>query len=481
MPGLAFPRPVAALLSKRSMVIALIVACAFFMENLDATIIVTAVPRMAESFDISATRMSLGVTAYVLATAACIPASGWFADRFGARNLFCGAIGLFTLSSMACGVAPSFPTFIAARIVQGAAAAMMSPVGRLVVLRTAEKRDLMQALSTLVWPALFAPVVGPPLGGLITSAASWRWIFYVNVPLGLAGMALVLAFIPNQRASERTSFDLRGFGLMAITLGCLTYALDVIGSRELNFGLGAVLLSASALSGFFAVRHLESVPNPLVRLQPVRVRTFFVGCITGGNISRAAISATPFLLPLMFQVGYGLSPVVSGMLLLIYMAANLCMKAITNPILRRFGMRRVLMVNGALASIGIAACALISPRLPPVLPVLILILAGATRSMQFTTITFIAFADIAPEQRASASVLSSLAQQISMGMGVAIGALMLNFSRQLRGAASLSLFDFRLALVLAGVLSALAIFSYATLASDAGAEISGHRPTAPQA
>jgi len=157
------------------------------------------------------------------------------------------------------------------------------------------------------------------------------------------------------------------------------------------------------------------------------------------------------------------------------------MKAITNPILRRFGMRRVLMVNGALASIGIAACALISPRLPPVLPVLILILAGATRSMQFTTITFIAFADIAPEQRASASVLSSLAQQISMGMGVAIGALMLNFSRQLRGAASLSLFDFRLALVLAGVLSALAIFSYATLASDAGAEISGHRPTAPQA
>jgi EmrB/QacA subfamily drug resistance transporter len=476
MPGLAVRRSLSELLAKRSMLIALIVACAFFMENLDATIIVTAVPRMAESFGTSATRMSLGVTAYVLATAACIPASGWLADRVGARNLFCGAIGLFTLSSMACGAAPTFWSFIGARVVQGAAAAMMSPVGRLVVLRTAEKRDLMQALSTLVWPALFAPVVGPPLGGLITGAASWRWIFYVNVPLGLAGMALVLTFIPNQKASERSSFDGKGFTLMAVTLGCLTYALDVIGARDPDFGLGAILLSGAALTGFIAVRHLQSVPNPVVRLRAVRERTFFVGCITGGNISRAAISATPFLLPLMFQVGYGLSPVASGLLLLIYMAANLCMKAFTNRLLRRYGMRNVLMINGTIASLGIAGCALISPDVPQVLSALILILAGASRSMQFTAITFIAFADITPEERASASVLSSLAQQISMGMGVALGALMLNFSRQLRGAPALGLFDFRVALVLAGVLSALAFFSYATLAKDAGAEISGHRP-----
>jgi EmrB/QacA subfamily drug resistance transporter len=476
MPSPAAPRPLAALLGNRSMVIALIVACAFFMENLDATIIVTAVPRMAESFGISATRMSLGVTAYVLATAACIPASGWLADRLGARNLFCGAIGLFTLASMACGAAPSFLTFIAARIIQGAAAAMMSPVGRLVVLRSAEKRDLMQALSTLVWPALFAPVVGPPLGGFITSAASWRWIFYVNVPLGLMGMALVLTFIPNEKGAEHTSFDLKGFGLMAVTLACVTYALDVIGSREVNLMLACGLLLASALTGFRAVRHLETVSNPLVRLQALRARTFFIGCISGGSISRAAISATPFLLPLMFQVGYGLSPVASGLLLLIYMSANLGMKAITNPILRRFGMRRVLMVNAAIASLGIAGCALISPSLPYAFTAALLVVAGASRSMQFTAITFIAFADIAPEERASASVLSSLTQQISMGMGVAVGALMLNFSRQLRGAASLSLTDFRVALVLAGVLSAIAIFSYATLASDAGAEITGHRP-----
>ncbi len=463
-------------ISNRSLLIALIVASAFFMENLDATIIVTALPQMAQSFGTTATRMSLGVSAYVLATAACIPASGWLADRIGARNLFCAAIGLFTLASMACGVAPTFLTFILARIIQGAASAMMSPVGRLVVLRTAEKRDLMRALSTLVWPALFAPVLGPPLGGFITGAASWRWIFYVNVPLGLVGMILVLSFIPNEKTSERAAFDFRGFALLAGALACLTYGLDVIGSRKIDWPLATVLFVAAAVSGWLAIRHLNEVPNPIVRLQSLRIPTFFVGSVSGGSISRAAISATPFLLPLMFQVGFGLTPVASGLLLLIYMAANLLMKIFTNRLLRRFGMRNILLVNGAIASIGIAACAIIVPTMPLAITAAILVLAGASRSMQFTAITFVSFADITPEERASASVLSSLAQQISMGMGVAVGALMLNISRTIRGASDLSPHDFRVALVLAGVLSAVALMSYASLPVDAGAEVSGHKP-----
>lgn len=460
------------------MVIALIVACAFFMENLDATIIVTAIPPIAQSFSTTATRMSLAITAYVLATAACIPASGWLADRVGARNLFACAIGVFTAASMACGAAPTFLTFIGARIVQGAAAAMMSPVGRLVVLRTTEKRNLMQALSTLVWPALFAPVIGPPLGGFITSAASWRWIFYVNVPLGIAGACLVLAFVPNQKASERTAFDAKGFALMAAALGCLTYGLDAVGSPDAHFALGASLIAVSAVIGLAAVRHLRAAEAPLVRLATFRVRTFFVGCLSGGNLSRAAISATPFLLPLMFEVGFGLSPAAAGLLLLVYMAANLAMKTVTNPLLRRFGMRRVLIVNGAIASLAIAACALISPGLPLVVSGLILVLAGASRSMQLTSITYVTFADIEPDDRSAASVLSSLAQQISMGMGVSVGALALNFSRLLRHAGSLSLFDFRVAFAAAGLLCLLSILSYRRLAADAGAEISGHYATA---
>lgn len=458
------------------MLTALIVACAFFMENLDGTIIVTALPQMAQSFGVDPARMSLGVTAYMLAVAAGITASGWLADRVGARNLFCGAIGVFTIASMLCGAAPSFPAFIAARILQGAAAAMMSPVGRLVVLRTSEKKDLLRALSTLVWPALFAPVLGPPLGGFITSAASWRWIFYVNLPVGLIGMALVLAYIPNQKGEEKTPFDTAGFLLMAAALGCLTYGLDLIGQRQASsLSLGAVLLAMAAATGFLAIRHVKRVRHPLIHLGALNHRTFFVSCVSGGTVSRAAISATPFLLPLMFQVGYGLSPVQSGLLLLIYMAANLLMKTITNPILTRWGIKTVLVWNGLIASAFIAACAIVAPQVPIWLSWPVLALAGASRSMQFTALTMVTFADVKPEQRQPAAVVSALTQQIGMGGGVAVGALLLTLSQRLRGSSSLTAPDFQAALVLAGVLSALAVISYMTLAPDAGDEISGHK------
>jgi len=458
------------------MLTALIVACAYFMENLDGTIIVTALPQMAMSFHIDPARLSLGVTAYMLAVAAGITASGWLADRVGTRNLFCGAIGLFTVASMLCGLAPSFPAFIAARILQGAAAAMMSPVGRLVVLRTSEKKDLLRALSTLVWPGLFAPVLGPPLGGLITSAASWHWIFYVNLPFGLVGMALVLAYIPNQKGEARTPFDTAGFVLMALALGCLTLGLDLIGQRQAaSLTTGALLLLASGVVGWLAVRHVRGARHPLVRLDALKLRSFFVSCISGGTVSRAAISATPFLLPLMFQLGYGLSPVRSGLLLLVYMLANLVMKTVTNPILTRFGIKAVLVWNGLIASACIAACALVSPSQPVLLTWAILAVAGASRSMQFTGVTMVTFADVRPEQRQPAAVLSALTQQVGMGAGVAVGALLLTFSQRLRGSETLATTDFQTALVLAGVLSALAVLSYMTLDADVGDEISGHK------
>jgi MFS family permease len=345
-----------------------------------------------------------------------------------------------------------------------------------VVLRTSEKKDLLRALSMLVWPALFAPVLGPPLGGFITSAASWRWIFYVNLPVGLVGMALVLAYIPNQKGEGKPPFDTPGFLLMAAALGCLTYGLDLIGHRQAaNLTIGAVLLLVSAVAGVLAVRHMGAARHPLVSLDALKLRSFFVSCVSGGAVSRAAISATPFLLPLMFQVGYGLSPVRSGLLLLVYMLANLVMKTITNPILTRFGIRAVLVWNGLIASVFIAACALVSPTLPLALTWLILALAGASRSMQFTGLTMVTFADVKPEQRQPAAVVSALTQQIGMGGGVAVGALLLTFSQRLRGSATLTAQDFQAALVLAGVLSALAVLSYMNLAADAGNEISGHK------
>jgi EmrB/QacA subfamily drug resistance transporter len=468
------------------MLISLVVAIAFFMENLDATIIVTALPQMADSFHVDATRMSMGVTAYLMAVAVWVTASGWLADRIGCRNLFCGAVALFTLASMLCGTAPNFPVFIIARVLQGSAAAMMSPVGRLVVLRTSEKKDLMRALSALIWPGLAAPVIGPPLGGLITGIASWRWIFYVNLPIGLIGMALILAFIPNEKRAP-SPFDLVGFLLTAIALSCLTYGLDLLGlhhsglgtgpggGANLGLGTGLGLIAAAVAVGWLALRHIRTNPHPLLSLEALRIRSFFVSSVTGGVISRAAISATPFLLPLMFQLAFGLSPLQSGGLLLIYMAANLLTKLVTNQIMRRFGIRTVLVATSVMAGMSIALCACIFPGSYPLLNGLILALAGAGRSLQLTAITMVNFADIGPAQRQPASVFSSLTQQIGMGAGVAVGALLLTSSQWLRGAGDLGLEDFRVAFVLAGVLSTLAVFPFLTLARDVGDEISGYR------
>ncbi|HET9108521.1 MAG TPA: MFS transporter [Steroidobacteraceae bacterium] len=467
-------RELRAAMARPSMRIALIVACAQFMQNLDGTIIVTALPAMAQTFATTASRMSEGITAYALAAAVCIPASGWLADRLGTRNLFCAAIALFTTASMACGLATGFAGFIAWRLLQGGMAAMMSPVGRIIVLRNSEKRELMQTLSMLVWPSLLAPVIGPPLGGFITSAASWRWIFYINLPFGVVAILLALAVVPNHRSEERASFDRAGFLLLAAAVGCLTYGIDIASARQIDVPAAVAFLCAAAIAGIFAVRHLGATRDPVVRLDPLRRHAFFVACISGGGISRAAISATPFLLPLMLQVGFGLSPLDSGLLLLVYMLANLLMKTVTNPIVRRFGLRQVLIVNGAVAAAGIASCALISPGLPALLTGAILLFAGASRSMQFSALTYTTFAEIDAEERSSASILSSLAQQVSNGVGVAVAALLLNFSRLLRHASQLAPFDFRLALVAMGIFGALALISYSGLAQGTGTEVSGY-------
>jgi EmrB/QacA subfamily drug resistance transporter len=314
---------------------ALIVAAAFFMENLDANIIVTALPAMAVDFAVTPADLSIGITAYLLMLAVFIPLSGWISDRLGARNVFCVAVAVFSLASLLCAVSQSLPQFVVARMLQGAAGALMSPVGRLVVLRATDKRDLIRAIATISWPGLIAPVIAPPLGGLIVTYASWHWIFLLNLPLGILGVLLALRSLPNERQAEMRPFDGRGFVLGALALGCLVLGLDLIGPDSSTWAIAFLVLSAGVVFAVLAVRHARRHPHALFDLDLLRIPTFASASLIGGALTRAAIAGTPFLLPLLFQLGFGLNAFDAGMLLLVYMAGNLAIKPATSFILRR--------------------------------------------------------------------------------------------------------------------------------------------------
>jgi EmrB/QacA subfamily drug resistance transporter len=461
----------------RPTLIALIVAAAFFMETLDGTVIATALPDMAKSFGVGAIQLSIGITAYLLTLAIFLPASGWLADRFGTRTVFGGAIAAFTLTSIACGLAPSFDTFIAARIAQGAAAALMSPVGRLVVLRATEKRDLLRAAAITIWPGLLAPVIGPPLGGFISTYASWRGIFLLNVPFGLIGVLMVLRYVPEFRGDKKLPFDVMGFSLSGLALGTLMYGFDRIGVRE--WWSAGALIAAAVLLGWLAVRHLERHAHPLVELSSMRVHSFAVGVWTG-ILFRMAVGATPVLLPLMFQRGFGMTAFAAGVLTLGYAIGNIGMKPLTTPILRRFGFRATLAADTLLSSLCILFCGFVTASTPQWLITALLILTGGFRSLGLTGLFTLPFVDVSPAQRTAANTLSNITWQVGMGLGVAFGSIALQASLLLRGAGedALTVFDFRFAFAAVAILGALSLPGFLSLSPHAGAEVSGHRATA---
>jgi EmrB/QacA subfamily drug resistance transporter len=456
-----------------SRTIPLIVAAAFFMETLDATIVTTALPAIAQDMGETTLAMAASISVYLVAMAAFVPTAGWAAERYGARNLFAAAVGVFALASLLCGIAPTFWTLIAARLLQGTAAAFMSPVGRLVVLAGTPKHRLINAIAWTVWPALIAPIVGPPLGGFITTYASWRWIFLVNIPLGVVGVWLVLRFVPQHVSGARRPFDLTGFVLTAAALAALIHGLSLAGTRGPEVRDGVVLIAIGAACGIAAVRHALRHPTPLLDLAAVKVPTFALSTLTTGMLARIAISMTPFLLPLMFQIGFGLTPFAAGLMLLVYMGGNLAMKSITTGMLRRFGFRNVLLGNGVLCAAAIAACGLLTPDVPLMLVYPLLFFAGMTRSMHFTTVATLAFADVTPEQRPGATTLSAMASQIAVALGVAMAAFALSLSQSFWHATDgLVLADFRHALFGAGALMLAAVALSLRLPRDAGAEVS---------
>lgn len=434
---------------------ALLVAAALFMEYLDGTIIANALPDIARSFAVTPVALDIGMTAYLAAVGIFIPASGWTCDRFGGRRVFGCAIAGFTLASLGCAASGSLGFFVVFRIVQGIAAAFMTPVGRILILRDTPPDQLIRIIALLTWPALLAPAIAPPLGGFIVDHASWRWIFLLNLPVGAAGLALVPHVLRITPPAAPGPFDRLGFlwwsGAIVLLLGAVQVpaTLGTIGF--------ALLLGAAAGFALVAWRHFGRVACPLLDPLTLRVATF-AHVVIGGSLSRTAILANPFLLPLMLQIGLGMTAARTGVFLLIGMAGNIAMKFATTPILRRFDHARILRVNGVLLGAGFAAFATVGPRTPDAWLLALLVGTGLARSMQFTALNTLAFTAIPPARTAAASTMLSSVQQINAALAVAVSALVLTLSGALRGSSRAGLPDFHIAFVFIGALCVAGAF-----------------------
>jgi EmrB/QacA subfamily drug resistance transporter len=455
-----------------SILVPLVVACAMFMQNLDSTVIATPLPTIARALDESPLTLNVAITCYLLSLAVFIPISGWTADRFGARRVFSAAIVVFTLGSIGCGMANSLAALVAARILQGMGGALMVPVGRLVLLRTVEKSDLVRAMSYVSVPALIGPVMGPPLGGFIVTYWSWRWIFFINIPIGVLGIVLVNLLIGNLKEGGRRPFDFGGFVLTGVGLASLAFGFENVGRGALPKVVIAALLIIGAACTVLYVRHARRVDHPIIDLALFRIPTYAAATI-GGFLFRMGLGALPFLLPLMLQVGFGLDALSSGLLTFASAAGAMTMKMTAARIIRTLGFRIVLVGDAMISALFLFGYSLLRPTTPHLVIFLALLAGGFFRSLQMTSINTLSYADVPPPMLSRATSLTSMAQQLSQTVGVATGALLLQVVLALRGGGALTAPDFYPAFVGVAMISLLSVPFFFKMSPDAGAEVSG--------
>ncbi|WAC73335.1 MFS transporter [Roseateles sp. SL47] len=451
----------------------LAIAAVMFMLVLDGSILNTSLPAIAASQGVPPLALSAVVTAYLLAASAVLPLSSWLGERHGLRKMFLIGVGVFTLASLLCGLAQTPAQLVLARVVQGIGGGLLLPLGRTMALRGAGKQDIVGIQALLVWPALFGPVLGPPLGGLLSTYASWRWNFLLNVPIGLIGMLLLSRWVPRDTPGTPRPFDLIGFigaaGGLTLFIGGVEWVSHDVGAAQGRLAPWACGLAGLAVL-VWTVRHLSRAKHPVVSLSPFEQHSFAIAT-TGGTLASTAIQSTPFLLPLLFQLGMGKDAVSAGAMLLPYFAANLGMKTVTTPILHRFGFRRVMIGAGLISALSIAAFALVDAQTPWALLIGLLIVSGASRSMSMTAINTLAVSELPQHQLGASSTLAAISSQVAGAMGVAVGALVLAVMAHLGGREQLAVSDFSAAFLVVAALNALALLQFRRLARNAGADI----------
>ncbi len=440
---------------------ALLVAGALFMEILDATIVAPAIPRIAESLGVNAVNINVAISAYLVTVAVLIPATGWMADRFGVRRVFVTAIAVFTIASIGCAASVSLPMLVGMRVLQGIGGAMMVPVGRLAVLRDSDKSDLVRAIALLTWPALTAPVIAPALGGAIATFASWRWIFLINIPIGIVGFLLALKLVQGEPAPSVRSLDWRSMLLIGLGIAAALIALEQIHVSGTPWQVVGVVGAVAVVLLGWAGRRLLRTDAPLVQLKVLREQTLRI-TVTAGSLYRMVITAVPFLLPLQFQFVFGWTPLSAGLMVAALFLGNLTIKPATTPLMRRFGIRNVLLVNG-IASVGcFGLLMLLRPGLSIVVMAVILYVSGALRSIGFTAYNSLAFSGIEGDDLTHGNTLNASVQELAAGLGIAVAALLLSL-----------LVSYPYVYLALGVLLAATLIETLRLPRDAGSHVSG--------
>jgi EmrB/QacA subfamily drug resistance transporter len=462
--------------------LALLVAGGLFMEILDATVVAPAAPHIAADLDVAAVDINVVITAYLLTLAVLIPVSGWLATRLGARRIFLGAVTVFTLASVGCATAVDLTGLTATRLVQGIGGAMMVPVGRLLVLRSTPKAELVKTIAYLTWPALIAPVVAPAVGGALSTYASWRWIFLINAPLGLAGLVLGRQLVPDVRAERPDPLDRSGFVLTALGVAALVIGMEALGRPVVDTATAVVALAVAALGLTVAAIRLLRARHPLLDLRILQITTYRITA-AGGSVFRAVMTAIPFLLALFFQLGLGWTAAQAGLVVIALFVGNAAIKPVTTPLMRRFGIRTVMLVAIVASAACLVGMAVLTAATPLPLLAVLLVASGVFRSVGFTTYNSVAFADVEAARMTHASTLNSTLQELGAGIGITVAALFVRLGEPLGSAVGLGAGadqPFRVAFVLLALVLLVPLVEALLLDRTAGDAVTGHAAPSPK-